>query len=350
MNRHAPRRLSAKTVGLMLGTATIVAIASPSTAIAGAPARLGVTTIASPTYSLVATIPGSAESRHFAIDLDLDPLARKAYVSTNGGVDVVSLRTNTFTKRLVEDSNYAPVAVDPLAHRAYVVTYPSVQAFNTLTDAPTKSYETELVTAANVAVDSLARTLYWTYPESGLVASLNLRTGVFGQTYPDGIYPQQLATDSLRHRVFVANTYSRYSPDDGSHSLAVLDSRTGAVLKTVLLDSPPTTVAVDLALGKVFVATGATVTVLDAKTYKVIATIASLGGNGADVSAVDQIRHLAYLPNGYEPSVTVINTRTNKVVATIPTPSNARTVDVDPITGRVYVIDDAGTLSVFAKR
>ena len=77
---------------------------------------------------------------------------------------------------------------------------------------------------------------------------------------------------------------------------------------------------------------------MDADTGKVIASPEI--GRGADGCAFDPIKGLAYSSNGGDGTVTVVGEVSPgkyDVVATVPTHASARTMAIDPKTGRLYL-------------
>ena len=61
-------------------------------------------------------------------------------------------------------------------------------------------------------------------------------------------------------------------------------------------------------------------------------------GNAPFGVAVDPLSDLIFVTNLNDRTVSVINGKTNRIVATVPT--FGRFVDVNPVTGQAYVSDD----------
>ena len=102
--------------------------------------------------------------------------------------------------------------------------------------------------------------------------------------------------------------------------------------------------AVDSETGKVYVTSysTSTVSVIDEKTNTVVATIPV--GSGPQEVAVDPKTQKAYVINFAGGTVSVISTQTNSVIATIPVGkggANPRGMALDPKTGKVYVANDS---------
>lgn len=138
------------------------------------------------------------------------------------------------------------------------------------------------------------------FPPTNVVTVTDQKTGNIVATIGvgnDGYslhYPQSIAVDSTRHRVYVTNS------DDST--VSVLDGATNTTVTTVAVDSAPSGVDVDPDIGIVYVA-ASNVTLLDAATGVKIGSI-SVGGPAKAV-VVDRTSHLAYV---------IVNTQTVVVV------------------------------------
>jgi len=328
-------------LAVVVSTAVFVSPAAAQTVPSVAVARTG--------YTVVATLPGSLESGHYALDVAIDPVLRKAYIGSVSGIDVLSLRTNTVVKSIAGVGNVSTVAIDPISRRAYAQDSGSLQEYNINNDTRGRRFDQFVVPTGRVALDAITHAVYVTEPQTADVGILQPRTGDT-TTVGTGYYSRGIAVDSLRHRAFVANSFSSDYPDDGARTVAVVDGSTRQLIATVPVAAPPTTVAVDLLLGKAIVDTGS-VTVIDAATNTVSATVprTTPTGYGARSSAVDQTLHLAYLPDGSAKTITVFDTRANRIVSTIPTAAAPVAVDVDLLTHRLYVVGDDGSLTVLAR-
>lgn len=145
--------------------------------------------------------------------------------------------------------------------------------------------------------------------------------------------PVGVAVDSARQRVYVASGSGR--------SVAVIDSRTRAVVDTIEVDGYPTSlqsIAVDPVTHLVFViiAGGSgNMLVIDPERGEVIDSVPS--GGDPDAIAVDGDRRRIYVTNDYYKTVTAIDADTREIVATIPIGGSAVALAIDPATHRVFV-------------
>jgi len=100
----------------------------------------------------------------------------------------------------------------------------------------------------------------------------------------------------------------------------------------------PTGIAYDRASDRIFTGCGKTSAVLDAKTGKIVATIAN--GQGVDALGWDPAEKLIYIPAGRDSSVTIVHEDSPDkytVVATVTTAAGAKTVSVDPVKHVAYL-------------
>ena len=135
--------------------------------------------------------------------------------------------------------------------------------------------------------------------------------------------PEGAASDG-KGKIFVNN--------EGKSTIQVIDEKTMTVLASWPLApcEGPTGIAYDRATDRIFAGCGKTSVVLDAKTGKVVATIAN--GEGVDALGWDPAQKLIYIPAGRDSNVTVVRQDSpNKytVVATVSTMRGAKTISVD---------------------
>jgi DNA-binding beta-propeller fold protein YncE len=99
----------------------------------------------------------------------------------------------------------------------------------------------------------------------------------------------------------------------------------------------PTGLAYDAADKQLIAACDGATVVADATTGKVVATLAT--GKGADGVAYDPGQKLAFVPAGRDGTLAIVSIGKGKagIVDTIPTQVSARTIAVDPRSGRLYL-------------
>jgi YVTN family beta-propeller protein len=169
-------------------------------------------------------------------------------------------------------------------------------------------------------------------------------------TIPVGTNPWGVAVQQGGSRVYITNLHS--------NNVSVIDTTTNTVSATIPVDAAPRGVTVRQQDGRVYVAnyTGNTVSVINPITNAVIATIpVALGPDGVAVNPTGTRVYVA--SRGYDPNLTcgaatdrvsVIDTSSNTVIATINVGMSPSAVVVDPTGTKLYVTNICGsnTLSV----
>lgn len=177
---------------------------------------------------------------------------------------------------------------------------------------------------------------------AGLVAMWEPTADVV-QTVLVGQVPCAIAVDAQIHRAFVANCKSA--------TVSVLDTGTGALLRTVVLSQGVGDVAVDGSAQRLVVL-GSTTTgaglmrILDARTGTVLHT-AHVGPDPLALGIDERAGHvfvLSFSPGSLVHEVTVLDLQSGAVVRTVPVGLNAQTLAVDAPTGHVFV--PGSTLSI----
>jgi len=158
----------------------------------------------------------------------------------------------------------------------------------------------------------------------GTVVAIDPKSGVIVSTVQlEDNSPEGAASDG-KGKIFVNN--------EGTSTIQVIDERTMKVLASWPLApcDGPTGIAYDRANDRIFSGCGKTSVVLDARTGKVVATIAN--GDGVDALGWDPVQKLIYIPAGRDSNVTVVHQDSPdkySVVATVPTMRGAKTISVD---------------------
>jgi DNA-binding beta-propeller fold protein YncE len=166
----------------------------------------------------------------------------------------------------------------------------------------------------------------------GTVVALDANTGdIVGQAELEDNSPEGAASNG-KGTLYVNN--------EGKSTIQVVDAKSMKVLSSWPLApcEGPTGIAYDRANDRIFSGCGKTSVVLDAKTGKVIASIAN--GDGVDALGWDPKEKLIYIPAGRDGNVTVAHQDSPdkySVVATVQTMPRAKTITVDPVTHNAYL-------------
>lgn len=126
---------------------------------------------------------------------------------------------------------------------------------------------------------------------------------------------------------------------EDKNQVAVIDIAARKVLARYALSGcdEPTGIAYVAEGKRLIVACAEAVGVMSAETGKMIKTIKI--GDGADGVAYDAARKTAYVPSGADGTLNVLSVTASDVVLTetVPTQRGARTLTVDPVSGKVYL-------------
>ena len=176
------------------------------------------------------------------------------------------------------------------------------------------------------------RVMLTNHSKPGTVTAIDPDKGVItgeGQLEDDS--PEGAASDG-KGKLFVNN--------ERKNTIQVIDTKTMTAIASWPLDpcDGPTGIAYDRSSDRIFTGCGKTSAVLDAKTGKIVATIAN--GQGVDALGWDPAEKLIYIPAGRDSSVTIVHEDSPDkytVVATVTTAAGAKTISVDPVKHVAYL-------------
>ena len=152
--------------------------------------------------------------------------------------------------------------------------------------------------------------------------------------------PQGIAVDSFSHKLYVALS---------TNLVDVINTRKNTVTETITVGETNANVAVNLVTGDVFVTNGiiglSTLGVLS-KDGTVLANV-PVGDTPFGVD-VDPFTNLAFVTNTLDGTVSVVDGKTNATVATLPVSGNF--VGANPLTAKVYVANQANSITVISEK
>jgi YVTN family beta-propeller protein len=305
-------------------------------------------------------------------------LAQNAYITnfSDNTVSVIATATNTVTTTIPVGTVPLGVAVSPDGSTVYVANeLDGVSVIDTATNTVTATVPAGF-TPFRLAVTPDGSKVYVTDAGAGAntVSVIDTATNTMTATIPVGPRPEGVAVTPVqrkreaerergsgggrerepdRSKVYVAN--------NGANTLSVIDTATNTVIATITVGSNPLGVAVtpvqrereaerergsgggrerEPDRSKVYVTNQGdnTVSVIDTATNTVTATIPV--GSGPSGVAVTPDGTKVYVANaffGFGTNVSVIDAATNTVIATIPAGSAPGNVAVTPDGRRVYV-------------
>jgi uncharacterized repeat protein (TIGR01451 family) len=160
---------------------------------------------------------------------------------------------------------------------------------------------------------------------------------------PTTLSAQAIAVDSIRNRIFVVQDDSSGRPD---FEVVVLDGASQATLATIPITATfgQYGIAVNEITGRVYVANGFGLVVIDANRLSVISTIGL--PFGCTAVAVNPLTNRIYA-NGPFNRLNAIDGSSEQVVASLFLSSIPRDIEVDPLRNRIYAThESAGFFSV----
>jgi YVTN family beta-propeller protein len=274
--------------------------------------------------------------------------------------------------KLGGDGGWDYLAVDPQSGLLYITRGNHVIVVNT-TSGKLVADITGLKGTHGVAFDTDGKTGYISDGSSNTVAVFDRASSKITQTIPAGTNPDGILFEPTTRTVWAFNGRSKNAtvidaatkqviatvPLPGKPEFPVADGKGSVFVNiedkneiahldakshTLLADWPigcesPSGHAIDIANNRLFaVCDGKKMAVVDAGTGKVVASPAI--GEGPDAAAFDPESHNAFSSNG-EGTLTVIHQDSPdaySVLQDLPTQRSARTMALDPKTGKIYLV------------
>ncbi|HEY6202541.1 MAG TPA: YncE family protein [Candidatus Limnocylindria bacterium] len=257
----------------------------------------------------------------------VNPETGRIYVANRGSntVTVIDAATDGVIATIAEGGVPTAVAVNTRTNRVYVTNLiRTVSVIDGATNAVIASIgvglgpfsiavnaETDRVYVANLYDHNLSVIDSTT---NSVIATLNTPDGANG-----------IAVNPRTNRVYLTN--------GSSGSVSVIDGATNTVVAAAVVGGQPYGVAVNSETNRLYVATNPTLTVMDATTLEITATIEAEGGS--DV-AVDTARDRVY--TGGFGKISVIDGRSNTELGFVDIGTfSGGSIEANPRTGKVYV-------------
>jgi YVTN family beta-propeller protein len=260
----------------------------------------------------------------------VDPADQRLYVGRTDGVTAIDLKTGKSTDRIVGGQRVHAALAIPGTHEVVSTNGESDTA--TLFDGRTGQVRATIATGKKpdaAAYDAVTRTLWIMDAGSGEVTVVDPRSAMVLATIPVG-GSLEFATSDGNGRMYV-NVEDR-------NEVAVLDTRSRKLLSRFALEGcdGPTGIAYDPAAREIVSACANGVAIVSSPAGKRVTSLPI--GKGADGAAYDAKRQLVLVPGGRDGNLTVIRLRpTPAVVEQVPTAISARTIALDPASGRAYL-------------
>jgi YVTN family beta-propeller protein len=284
------------------------------------------------------TTPTSVETtvtsgKETTVNFGLKSATKLAYVANVGSntVSVINTATNTVVTSIPVGGGPCGVAFSPDGTKAYVVNLYSnnVSVINTATNTVVTSIPVG-GGPWNVAFSPNGNTAYVINSGSNNVSVINTATNTVVATIPVESEPMGVAVTPNGNTVYVANSRS--------NNMSVINANTNKVIANITVGTYSFDVAVAPNGLRAYVTNGfGIVLVINTNTNKVIANITIGTGTGPVGVVVSPNGSTVYVTDLLNNTVSVINTFTNTVVATIPVGDYPYDVAVTPNGNTVYV-------------
>ena len=263
--------------------------------------------------------------------LSVDPVAQRLYVAHGDGVTAIDLRSATATDKIATGQRVHAALAIPGTHEVLSTNGGTNNA--TLFDGRTGQVRATIPTGTKpdaAAYDPTTRTVWIMNPGSGDITVLDPTALKVLATVPVGGSLELGAADG-RGQLYI-------NVED-KNEVVVVDTRTRKIIRRFPLAGceGPTGIAYDPGLRQIVSACGDNaVAVVSSADGAQIARLPI--GKGADGAAIDSKRHLALIPAGRDGNLTVIRLGAKPVViGQVATAVSARTIALDPSTGRAYL-------------
>jgi YVTN family beta-propeller protein len=263
--------------------------------------------------------------------LSVDPLDKRLYVAHGDGVTAFDLRTGKATDKIVPGQRVHAALAIPGTHEVLSTNGETNSA--TLFDGRTGKVRATIPTGTRpdaAAYDPATKTVWIMNPGSGDV------------TVVDPVGAKVLATVPVGGSLEMgeADGHGRiYVNVEDKNDVAVLDTRARKLVRRFPLQGceGPSGIAIDTKTNQIVSACGGSaVAIVSAPDGRQIARLPI--GKGADGAAFDPVRGLALIPGGRDGTLTILRLGARPVVVgTVQTAVSARTIAVDPATGRAYL-------------
>ena len=283
---------------------------------------------AAPHYHVAGQIPAGDGGWDIA---SVDPVGQRLYIGRADGVTAIDLRSGKATDRIVPGQRVHSALPVPGTHEVISTNGESNNAL--LFDGWTGQVLSTIPTGKKpdaAAYDPVTRTVWVMDPGSGEATVIDPRSAKALATVPVG-GSLEFAVSDGRGRLYVNI--------EDKNEVAVIDTKARNVLTRFPLQGceGPTGIAYDPVSREILSACGGNgVAVVSAPDGRQIARLPI--GKGADGAVFDEKRGLALVPGGRDGNLTIIRLGARPaVVGQVATKVSARTIALDPSTGRAYL-------------
>jgi YVTN family beta-propeller protein len=282
---------------------------------------------AAPSYSVVGTYKAADGGWDI---LSVDPVSHRLYVARRDSVTAVDLKFGEVTDKLAAaDGGHSALAIPGTSD---VLVTNGTANTAAIVDGRTGQLRATVATGKKpdaAAYDPSTKEIWVMTPGDGNITVIDPATAKAVATVQVGGSLEFATADG--HGKLYVNV-------EDKNEVAVIDTRTRKLLRREPLPGcdGPSGIAFDPATKETLSACSNGVAVILSATGKPVASLTI--GKRPDGAAFDERRHVALVPSGADGTLSIIELSPKpRVVATVQTAKSARTIALDPSTGRAYL-------------
>jgi YVTN family beta-propeller protein len=285
-----------------------------------------------PDYKVVRTVPlGAPDNWDYVI---FDAPSHRVYVAHDDHVSVVDGRNGNLIGTIEGlPGGTHGIAIAAAVHRGYTDEgrAEKVDAFDLKTLKVIHSVPAQADTDA-LTYDPSSRHIFAVNSNPGTLTVIDPKTDTVITTITTGGKLENLAADGEGHLFVNGN---------GNNVLVRIDTRTNTVLDRWPMGDCqlPVAMALDIKEQRVIsTCRSGVMVIMDTSNGHVVASLPI--GRGTDGATYDPKRHLAFSSNGVDGTLTIVQEKDPNTwvpVTTLKTVESARTMSIDPATGRIYL-------------
>jgi DNA-binding beta-propeller fold protein YncE len=306
----------------MLSALTLVAALAVGTAPSAA-------VPAAPQYHLIASIP-LGDPMHWDYLTD-NSATDRLFIAHGDHVDVFNTATGKVIGRLANLPGSHGIAIDPVSRRIYADSSvnTATTAYDPVDFKPIATVKT-ILDSDGMAYDKAARLVFVTGGDGNGLTPIDPATNTALPEIPLGGAPEFLAADGMGDLFVNIENQNQIARVDTHSRKAVARYKLGAC-------QHPKGLADDAADRLLFSSCANGLMAVVTTAGHLVATLPI--GQGTDAAAFDPVRHLAFAAAS-DGTITIIAAAHGhpRVVGTLHTAPGARTMAVDPATGRLYTV------------
>jgi YVTN family beta-propeller protein len=274
------------------------------------------------------------------VALAINEATNRIYVANNAGgsVSVIDGTNDVVVATVNVGTLPYTLAVNPVTNKVFVSNVFSDKI--TLIDGATNATSTiKAGSADSIVIDTKRDRAYLIGWEGTSLTVLDSNPAIIGKIKMGGMHLWGMAVDETAGKLYITRA--------GNAQLAIVDEASENVTN-IPTGSTPCAVALNLATNRIYVVNHEddTVTVIDAREGKTLATVKV--GEKPQGIAIDAKANRIYVANVHGDSISVVDGAENTVIKTLPVGRNPYALAVNAATARLYAVSESNTPSAVA--